>query len=151
MYQKPRHFLAEAFGDEIPEPRFLWVTSELKPRIKRIMGHRLGVLRVRYWGRGRRTAWILEEIGKYKPITTGIVVDGDRIERLKVLVYRESHGWEVRYPFFTNQFKSATLAPGLRLDRHIDGISGATLSVNALTRLAKLALFFHARTPHAQR
>jgi hypothetical protein len=60
---------------------------------------------------------------------------------VKVLIFRESRGWEVRYPFFTDQFKDATLTAERNLDRKIDGISGATLSVNALTKLARLALF----------
>ena len=30
-----------------------------------------------------------------------------------------------------------------QLDRHIDGISGATLSVGAITRLASVALYLH--------
>ena len=41
----------------------------------------------------------------------------------------------------TLQFKDATLTTERNLDRKIDGISGATLSVNALTKLARLALF----------
>jgi uncharacterized protein with FMN-binding domain len=96
---------------------------------------------MRYWTRDHRSAWILEEIGKEQPITTGIVVQGGRIERIKVLIFRESPGWEVRHDFFTEQFKAAGLTEKHGLDRHIDGISGATLSVRALTRLARLALF----------
>ncbi|WP_069472977.1 FMN-binding protein [Candidatus Marithrix sp. Canyon 246] len=72
--------------------------------------------------------WILEEIGKKKPITTGIVINKGRIERFKVLIFRETRGWEVCYPFFTNQFKGNSL----NNFSHIDGISGATLSVRAL-------------------
>jgi hypothetical protein len=73
------------------------------------------------------------------------VVDSGSIARIAVLIYRESHGWEVRYPFFTNQFKGATLAATHELDRRIDGISGATLSVRALTRLARVALLLDAK------
>ncbi len=32
------------------------------------------------------------------------------------------------------------------LDRHIDGISGATLSVNAMKKMARLALLLHQET-----
>ena len=60
---------------------------------------------------------------------------------MKVLVFRESRGWEVRYPFFTEQFADASLKAETKLDRKIDGISGATLSVDALIKLARLALF----------
>lgn len=143
VYQEPERFLEEAFQGEVPKPRMLWVTGSLKPRIKDILGRELGQLRVRYWARGARSAWILEEIGKERPITTGIVVNGDRIEHIKVLIYRESRGFEVRYPFFTDQFKNAELTEENRLNQAIDGISGATLSVHALKRLAALALYLH--------
>ena len=45
-----------------------------------------------------------------------------------------------RYPFFTDQFHNAKLNDKLLLDSDIDNISGATLSVNALKRQARLAL-----------
>lgn len=104
---------------------------------------------MRYWGEKHRTAWILEEIGKERPITVGLVIDNGRLETVKVLVFRESRGWEVRYPFFTDQFNGARLTNEHGLDRSIDGISGATLSVRALKKLARLALFLHNQTPMA--
>jgi len=99
-------------------------------------------LRVRYHAEGQRTVWVLEEIGKYKPITVGISVSDGAIEKLQVLAYRESHGWEVKQDFFTRQFIGAKLSKKWRLDEDIDGISGATLSVRALKKLARLALYF---------
>jgi hypothetical protein len=112
-------------------------------KIYEIMEHDLGVLRLKYWEKAGRTAWILEEIGKERPITAGIVVNDSKIESINVLVFRESRGWEVRYPFFTDQFSDATLKEDKQLDRHIDGISGATLSVNAMKKMARLALLLH--------
>ena len=53
------------------------------------------------------------------------------------------HGWEVRYPFFTDQFNGLQLDEKKQLNKKVDGISGATLSVNALTRLSRLALHLH--------
>ncbi|MGH8509741.1 MAG: FMN-binding protein [Gammaproteobacteria bacterium] len=148
-YQSPQDFLREAFGGAPPEPSKLWLDENLKAGIRAILEHDLDVLRLRYWGKDGKTAWILEEIGKERPITTGIVIERGTIERIKVLVFRESRGWEVRYPFFTDQFTGATLGTGDQLDRGIDGISGATLSVRALTRLARLALFLHAHSDFA--
>jgi hypothetical protein len=84
---------------------------------------------------------VLDEIGKEMPTTVGIAINDSAVERVKVLVYRESRGWEVKSPAFTAQFFGARLA-GQNLDRHIDGISGATLSVRALSRLTRLALLF---------
>lgn len=140
VYLAPETFLSEAFNGNVPKPSVLWIAGETREAIEKILGHSAGALRVRYWAHGRRTAWILEETGKTEPITTGIVVDDGAIARVNVLVYRESRGWEVRYPFFTDQFTGATLTAMNDLDSHINGISGATLSVRALTRLARIAL-----------
>lgn len=143
VYQEPQAFLRDVFAGKPPQLEKLWIKMDLKDKVHRILGHDLGVLRVRYWGRDGRTAWILDEIGKEQPITAGIVVNEGKIESVKVLAFRETRGWEVRYPFFTDQFKGVLLDEQDELNKNIDGISGATLSVNALTRLARLALLLH--------
>ena len=145
-YQSPEDFLQETFAGEVPEPEVVWLTGDVGDAAAAILGHDPAQLRLRYWRSGRRTAWILEEIGKEKPITTGIVIDAGRIELVRVLVFRESRGWEVRLSFFTDQFKQLGLNSEGKLDGRIDGISGATLSVRALTKLARLALFLHQHT-----
>ena len=135
-------FLGEVFSPP-PAPKILWLTGELQPAIRNILEHDYPAIRLRYWLTGQRTAWVLEEIGKEMPITVGIAVDNNTVERVRVLVYRESRGWEVKSPAFTAQFSGARLSAEQKLDRHIDGISGATLSVRALGRLARLALLLH--------
>ena len=140
VYQEPQAFVREAFNGDVA-PRVLWITPELRPVIREIMGHDLDVMRIRYWLHEGRAAWVLEEIGKERPITAGIVVNRGKIERLQTLIYRESRGAEVRYPFFTDQFKGASLTSGRQLDKSVDGISGATLSVRALTKMSRLALY----------
>jgi hypothetical protein len=141
-YQEPEAFLADAFGGTVPEPQVLWLTQKLRAKSEHILLHPFNALRVRYWRSGERCAWVLEEVGRAEPITVGIVTDGRRIEQLRVLIFRESRGWEVRHAFFTDQFRDAGINEQGNLDRSIDGISGATLSVSALTRLARLALLF---------
>ncbi len=143
IYQEPEAFIADVFAGNPPQPKRLWITKDLKTKIRRIMDRDLGVLRLRYWQEADRTAWILEEIGKEKPITTGLVVKDAELEKLKILIFRESRGWEVRYPFFTDQFKGVQLTNDGELDRHIDAISGATLSRNAMIKLSRLALSLH--------
>lgn len=143
-YQQPDEFVREAFGGSAPPAQVLWLAAPVAAEAARILGHPPAQRRVRYWQLGARSAWVLEDIGKEELITTGIVVDGARIALVKVLAYRESRGGEVRYPRFTGQFRGAALTVGNELDRPIDGISGATLSVWALTRLARLALYFDA-------
>ena len=141
VYQEPDAFVAEVFGSK-PAPKVLWLTRDLQAQAAAILGHAPAQLRQRYWSDSHRSVWILEEIGKEELITAGFVVVDGRIDHVRVLVYRESRGQEVRYPSFLKQFKEAKLAPGDRLDREIDGIAGATLSVGAMERMARLALFF---------
>lgn len=149
VYEEGSSFIRSTFPDREPAAQLLWITKDLREEATRILGHEPGLLRVRYWGLGQRTAWIVDEIGKEEPITIGVVIEGDRIEQVRILTYREPRGAEVRYPFFTDQFRDATLTVEGKLDRGIDGISGATLSVSAVTRIARLALFLHSRTPYA--
>ncbi len=142
-YEDPKDFINRIYNDAPPKVSRLWIRKDLKVKIREIMEHDLGVLRLKYWKKDDRTVWILEEIGKQRLITTGIVINHNKIESIKVLAFRESRGWEVRYPFFTDQFSDAALKENKQLDRHIDGISGATLSVRAMTKMARLALFLH--------
>jgi len=142
-YQKPADFVKESFSLNPPKSKVLWITKSLKPSIYEILGHDLGALRIRYWTKDGQTVWVLNEIGKQHPITVGFVVKENKIQRLKVLIFRESRGWEVRHPFFTNQFKQMTTNTENELEKNIDGISGATLSVIALKKLSRLALYFH--------
>lgn len=146
VYQTPEVFLNEAFANAPPTAKMLWLTGDIGKTATQILQHKPASLRTRYWVKGKRGAWILEEIGKEKPITVGIMINEDRIQNIRVLVFRESRGHEVRHNFFTDQFKQASLQVDLQLDRHIDGITGATLSVRALRRLARLALYLHKQT-----
>jgi hypothetical protein len=144
VYQPPDDFLSETFSGKVPEPGVIWLSGGRKEFVKQLLGHRYSSLRVRYWRQDQRSAWVLEEIGKDLPITIGLVINDGLLEQIKVLVFRESRGWEIRHPFFTDQFKSAGLDEDNRLDRDIDGISGATLSVRAMRNMATLALFLDA-------
>ena len=142
-YVETDAYLDGVFQDERPHAKTLWLTGDLRESVERILGHKYSSLRVRYWNDGDKSAWILDEIGKELPITIGVAVMNGEIESVRILEFRESRGWEVRYPFFTDQFVAAKLRPNRKLDKHIDNISGATLSVRAVTRIARVALVLH--------
>lgn len=142
-YQEPDDFIKEAFNQQPPDPAIIWIKGETRQQIETILQHSYNAKRTRYWQQNKRSVWILEEIGKKKPITVGIVIDDNKISQLKVLVFRETRGWEVRYPFFTQQFEQSGLTAEKELSNTIDGISGATLSVRALTKLARIALLLN--------
>jgi hypothetical protein len=139
IYEQPSAFLARHFG-AMPKTRVLALTDAQQKQLTAILGHRYGQQQIRYWAKDGKTAWILNEIGKTEPITTGFIVRDGKLAELKVLIYRESHGWEVSRPFFTKQFVGASLN-GQRLNKSVDGVVGATLSVRALTKLSAAALY----------
>ena len=64
------------------------------------------------------------------------------MDHARVLVYRESRGGEVRYPSFLKQLVGVALVGEQQLSARVDNIAGATLSVNAMSRMARLALYF---------
>ncbi|KIO36544.1 FMN-binding protein [Shewanella sp. cp20] len=141
VYQSSEDFISQAFAGPMPKAKVYWLEDSDKLVIEDILAHKFNKMRLRYWLHEGETVWILEEIGKESPITVGIHVKDKAIVQTKVLVYRESRGDEVRHEFFTDQFKQARLTEEHQLDRKIDGITGATLSVRALTKLSRIALY----------
>jgi hypothetical protein len=116
VYQEPASFLEEY----LPGCRrqALWLDKDAKVQVEDVVGHPFPGVRVRYCEAAGKTAWILDEIGKTEPITSGVVVD-------------QGH-------------EDAVLEADRSLDRPIDGITGATLSVWALNRQVRLALLLDA-------
>jgi len=142
QYLSQADFLAEALGEN-PRTDLVWVSTGLRESIKKHLQQNLASARIRYWELGNKRAWILDEIGRDEPITMGFVIQENKITLLRILDFRESRGYEVRYPRFTAQFSSLGLNPQQQLDNSVDNITGATLSVNAVKKAARLALYLN--------
>ncbi len=138
VYQEPLEFLEQNLAG--CRQQVLWLRKETRSRVEQLVDHPYPGVRVRYCEKDGKTAWILDEIGKTEPITSGVIVDRGRVEQVRVLVFRESRGSEVHRDAFTRQYENATLEENDSLDRYIDGITGATMSVSAVNRQVKLAL-----------
>lgn len=123
-----------------PVKQFLWMNDDLKKREKTIFGHNKKTLRHPYYQLNNRRIWILHSIGKEMPITMAFGVENKKIISAHVLIYRETRGGEIRFPAFTVQFENTQLTSEDKLNKNIDGISGATLSVKASTKMAQFAL-----------
>ena len=139
---------------EFFQVKILWLTKEDKRVVADILSHKYNRMRIRYWQRDDDSVWILDEIGKEKPITIGVHINihqgQQKIRKLKVLTFRESRGDEVRHDFYTKQFINASLDSEKQLTQGIDGITGATLSVRATTKVARLALWLNAKALASQ-
>lgn len=86
-------------------------------------------------------AVICEEIGKHRPITFIVAVTPEGAVRdVAIMMYREPVGDEVRYKAFRRQFSGKTLGDPIQPREDIRNITGATLSVHALSRGVRKAL-----------
>ena len=95
-------------------------------------------------------AFLVEEIGKHRPITfvVGIRPDG-RVQDVAVVAYREAYGGEIRSRRFLVQYRDKQAQDSLQPARAITNIAGATLSVQAASRAVKKALALASVMPGA--
>lgn len=140
-FQTPDLFLAEVFNNDVPAVKVLMLNGQAQQQISAVFNRPFPQQRVRYWEKGGMSAWIFDDIGKegYVPTTCGFVVENAQIKQAKVLIYRESRGEQVGEDAFLNQLKGAKAA-GNKLDVQVDNITGATLSVKMMERMARTAL-----------
>ena len=120
-------FLSKVSNGNTLKKNRLIVKKNLKPELKRIMGSKYKKAIFSYWTQDDKTIWILNSIGKYKPITAGFVVTDCKVNSAYVIVYREQHGYEIKYNSFLSQFKDNQLNSKNKLTKNLDNISGATL------------------------
>lgn len=86
-------------------------------------------------------AEVLDERGKYRPITFLVGTDPDfAVRGVEVLVYREDRGDEVRHARFLRQYAGKTLADPIRTHRDIVNVTGATISVTSMNVGVRRAL-----------
>lgn len=121
-----------------------WLTDTQRDAIGKILGEEYRERRVTYYlgmdkeGQPIGAMVIGNEIGRSYPITFMVVINPDgMVKDVEVMVYREPHGWEVRFESFLSQFF------GRNADNRFDnihGITGATLSVRSMTRGVKKAV-----------
>lgn len=142
-YLKAEDYISAALGKKQEKSKVIWITKDIKPDIRMILRKKIFPLRYRYNRDGNRTVWIVNVVGRTMPITAGITIDDGRIIDLTVLTYRESRGSEIRFPAYSNQFNDVKLNEKLRLSKPINGISGATMSTNAMKKASRLALYLH--------
>lgn len=79
--------------------------------------------------------------GKDQPITFLVATNpDDRLRDIDIVVYREPYGGEVAYEAWRRQFRGKSAQDTLDVGRQIRSISGATISVNAVTAGVRRAL-----------
>ena len=122
-----------------------WLTDTQREAIGKILGEEYKKRRLTYYfGLDEAnkpmgaTMVIGNEIGRSYPITFMVVINLDGTVRdVEIMVYREPHGWEVRFESFLSQFFGQDA--GNPFD-NVSNITGATLSVRSMTKGIKKAV-----------
>jgi Na+-translocating ferredoxin:NAD+ oxidoreductase RnfG subunit len=132
--------LANAFPQDVTvERKVVWITAAQAAQVEARAGSPLPrrVVNAYLGRRGGRIvgyAFVDDVIGKTEPITYMVTVTPDAtVERLDLLVFRETHGYEIERASWRDRFRGLRLGAGLRVGREIDKITGATLSCRAVT------------------
>jgi hypothetical protein len=139
------------------ETRNVVLGDDVRARVSAQVGYpiqeRLVVLHQAWAGDtllGRALA--LEEIGKTLPFRFLVALRPDgAVEQVLVLTYRESRGQEIERATFRAQYEGKSLADPIRRGDDIRNVSGATISVDALSRGVRRALAIGAALAPADR
>lgn len=144
VFVKTSDYVKSFFDGETPNKETVWVIGDLRDNITAVINNAEGTpVRYRYWRKDDRTLWVLDSVARTMPITAGVVVENGRIIDISVLTYRETRGHEVQSRTHRAQYYGATITTNNSLDKPINGISGSTLSVNSMKRMARIALLLH--------
>jgi Na+-translocating ferredoxin:NAD+ oxidoreductase RnfG subunit len=138
VYLTKKQALKIAFpgADEIIKEK-IWLTDEQKAAIESVYGEPIEENRIIYYVgmKGNKPMGYMvvdHQIGKDYPITFMVVLNVDgTVREVEIMVYREPRGWEVRNKSFLSQFFGLSAESDFR---DIHSITGATLSVRAITR-----------------
>jgi hypothetical protein len=85
--------------------------------------------------------FVIDVVGQSLPITFAVGVRSDgTLQDVQVMVYRETHGDEIRERRFRAQFTGKSLASPLVVGKDIDAITGATISSRSASYAARKAL-----------
>ncbi len=129
------------------ETKTLWLNKSIQSEIKTVLNRPYAKLRLRYKksisSASPTTIWFLDEIGKERPISFAVAVKDRQIVQIKVLEFRESRGYEIHIPAFSQQFDNIGVDEQGKLNKTIDGITGATMSVSAMKKISRVALLLH--------
>ena len=124
----------------------IWLTDSQRDAIRNILGSqtKYNERRVTYYfglGEGDKPVGAMvigNEIGRSYPITFMVVINMDgTVKDVEIMVYREPHGWEVRFESFMSQFFGRDSTDPFD---NINNITGATLSVRSMTRGVRKAV-----------
>ena len=147
MFLNKKQALQLAFpGIKTFKKKKVWLSDTQRAAIQKILGDQIKYeeRRVTHYfglneaGRPGGAMVIGNEIGRSYLISFLVVINTDgTVKDVEVMVYREPHGWEVRFESFMSQFFGRGASDPFD---NINNITGATLSVRSMTKGVKKAV-----------
>ena len=144
------NYITSQFEDSISvKMHTLVLDTELKALVQNKVKQRFYRDELYYWtisNNDTTIAYALMDnvLGKAMPITFLVILNnGGSILATEVIKYREAYGGEVGNKNWLAQFTNSTDTSQFKVGKNIDGISGATISVNSLSKgIQKIAILF---------
>jgi hypothetical protein len=147
LYHSDEEALALAFPEATRvDQRAVALDEAAQARVAAELGHavrdRSVVLREAWRGDtllGR--ALVLEEVGKTLPFRFLVSIRPDgKVDQVLLLAYREPRGYEIEREAFRAQYQGKALEDPIRRGEDIRNVTGATISVDSLSRGVRRAL-----------
>jgi len=141
LKEKTESLIYDHYGDSIsvlfkkfPIPDEIKSTAEKRSQL-RFMRDQIYIWEISRNEKMIGLAYLDNVKGKSQPITYAVFFDSQGIvEESHIIKYREPIGGEVSNQYWLNQFFGKSWESDYKIGPDIDGISGATISVNAVTR-----------------
>lgn len=147
IYQSAEKYLKKIFRDmKKIEMKVIELTKDNKKKIEKGLGYKIVEDNFTFYiGKAKDDTdiycVILVENGKHGSIIFAVAVTEDgHIKNMAVLESKEVKGAKIAKRRFLRQFTGKTSKDPIRLKRDINAITGATISSNAATRVARKAL-----------
>ena len=150
IQERSENFIIESCGTDINfDFKKFNISAELKNNIERECEQKFFQDNVIYWeieddDELKYIAIIDNVYGKTLPITFLVIFNLDgSIHSSTIVKYREPHGGEVSGENWLSQFKGKNKSFSFDVGEDVQAISGATISVNSVTRgIKKLTILF---------
>lgn len=140
IQQRSERIITEVFGSEVLfSYEKIMIPDSVRNKIEQSTGQPFYQSTIICWRICREDSTLgfalLDNVpGKALPITFLIVTDANgRIKKCAVIAYREAYGGAVGSSAWLDQFIGRDSRSGFTVGSQIDAISGATISVHALT------------------
>ena len=144
IYLTKKQALEIAFpGADSVDREKIWLTDEQRVAIGQITLEKIEDQRITYYAGEKADKpmgyMVIDHvIGKSFPMTFMVVLKLDgTVRNVEIMVYREPRGWEVNYKSVLSQFFGRNADSDFR---DINSITGATLSVRAMTKGVRKAV-----------